>query len=291
MFNTDLVIQTSGFALTAYTLLVWFINAYVLISKDHLIVLSLSCYSVFSSYFVIHYFLLKLSSKYTTYSTERQFYILSNLIKSATLAMCVPASVQVLLGIVYTGEWPDVQIKNLGSIYAATDLVSIGMLKQMHLSTRLHHVSVVILNFVNLCNEYSKFNVCRLIVMYAMFSMLSYLVNCVLAIRFLVPKRITDCMCRVSFGIYATCCLVNWILQIYYLKQLFMENDERLIVYGYSVLICFLMWDDAVLIKWLAVSSTNYKSKIWKNNDGFKILNFTVRFCRGGGRCWTNPHV
>uniref|UniRef100_A0A7S4F235 Uncharacterized protein n=1 Tax=Chrysotila carterae TaxID=13221 RepID=A0A7S4F235_CHRCT len=82
-------------------------------------------------------------------------------------------------------EWNTQRIRNLGVLYAIPDFVSLFLVSRMAFSTKLHHVCVVVFMVANLFNDYSDDGVGRALVVYAVFSTFAYLVNLLLASRFL----------------------------------------------------------------------------------------------------------
>jgi len=82
-------------------------------------------------------------------------------------------------------EWRTTSIRNLGVLYAIPDTVSLLLVERMALTTRIHHLCVIVFMVINLFNDYSERNVWRALVVYAVFSTFAYLVNLLLASRFL----------------------------------------------------------------------------------------------------------
>ena len=70
-----------------------------------------------------------------------------------------------------------------GCLYAVLDFVSLLLVKRLSWSTIIHHVCVCVFNVVSISNDYAEENVCRLLVVYAVFSTFAYLVNLLLASR------------------------------------------------------------------------------------------------------------
>lgn len=63
--------------------------------------------------------------------------------------------------------------------------------------------------------DYTQENVCRLIMVYAVFSTYAYLVNLLLASRFMrVSNQLTAFLSYTAFAIYIVACAVNWYVDV-----------------------------------------------------------------------------
>ena len=165
-----------------------FLEVYVVSARAHFAVFAVGTYVVFSSYFVADYFLARQSTSYARIPDDKKFYVLSNLIKSAVLTAYTPQAAYLLYQAIHLDEWSTPRIRSLGVLYAIPDFVSLFLVQRMALTTKAHHVCVVIFMVINLYNDYAHENVCRALVVYAVFSTFAYLVNLLLASRFLPVK-------------------------------------------------------------------------------------------------------
>jgi len=230
----------------------YFLKGHVLETQDQFALVGVGSYICASSYFVLHYFLSEYSTSYRTVSLDKQFYVLSNLIKGAILAGCTPLAIEVLYTSVWLDHWPATVIRNLGCVYCIPDAVSLFMVRRMARTTVFHHISVCVLCMFNIYNDYAEENVCRLVVVYAVFSTFAYLVNLLLASRFLdVSDGVSVALSVGASVIYGTCCAINWVWQGYYIHHLLAINMFDWSVYVYILLMLVLVWDDLVLQKWL----------------------------------------
>ncbi len=234
------------FYLIQYTL-----TNYIMHSTQSLLIFILGSFFISGSY---HFFDYLLSLSCNTYSLihnkEKKFYVLSNLIKSSLLFVYTPSAVCILYDTMYNDNWNNLTIKNMGSLYAIPDFVSLFMVKNMSRSTKIHHILVVIFYLSNLMNDYNKENIFRPLTVYAIFSTLSYSVNFTLAIRFFKKKNLKRILIPLSFYIYSSCCIINWLWNIYYIKKLIYINNH-FTIYIYMLFISFIVWDDIILLKWL----------------------------------------
>lgn len=234
-----------------------FLEVYVVSARAHFAVFAVGTYVVFSSYFVADYFLARQSTSYARIPDDKKFYVLSNLIKSAVLTAYTPQAAHLLFLAIHNDEWSTPRIRSLGVLYAIPDFVSLFLVQRMALTTKAHHVCVVIFMVINLYNDYEHENVCRALVVYAVFSTFAYLVNLLLASRFLpVGARLSLAMSAVALVVYTSCLAVNWAWQVQFVASLharkWAEGLEHVAsIYAYLAAISMVVYDDVVLTKWL----------------------------------------
>jgi len=206
---------------------------------------------VFSSYFVCDYAMERRSTSYAAIPDDKKFYMLSNLIKSAVLFAYCPMAVNVLWEALALDVWNTARIRNLGVLYAIPDFVSLFLVSRMSVTTKLHHICVVIFMVYNLYTDYSTPSVGRALVVYAVFSTFAYLVNLLLASRFLkVGPGVSLLMSLVALGLYASCLCINWVWQCRFLWGLWWTNPS-VAIYVYCGCMSMVVYDDVVLVRWL----------------------------------------
>ncbi len=235
-----------------FLLLSAFLELYVLTSAyGHLAIFGVGSYVVFSTYFVAMYYLERFSSSYTTIPDDKKFYVLSNLIKSAVLLVYCPLVARTLYLAFAHDDWSTRRIRSMGTLYAIPDFVSLLIVRRMAFTTKLHHVVVVIFMVANLFITYEEETVARALMVYAVFSTFAYLVNLLLASRFLpVPSVVSRLMSLLAFSIYAVCLALNWAWQLSYLWRLACRSITAGLVI-YCAAMSFVVYDDLVLIRWL----------------------------------------
>ena len=235
-----------------------FLEVYVVSARAHFAVFAVGTYVVFSSYFVADYFLARQSTSYARIPDDKKFYVLSNLIKSAVLTAYTPQAAYLLYQAIHLDEWSTPRIRSLGVLYAIPDFVSLFLVQRMALTTKAHHICVVIFMVINLYNDYAHENVCRALVVYAVFSTFAYLVNLLLASRFLpVKPRMSLAMSAVALVVYTSCLAINWMWQVGFVASLharkWADGDAHAVgaIYAYLAAISMVVYDDVVLTKWL----------------------------------------
>lgn len=243
----------SGLAALMNIVAFYFLQHHVLDTRDHLGLFLIGSYLVFSSYYMIYYFLERFSASFRRiHSQDKKFYIIGNLLKAGVLISITPFAVFHLTKIIVFDEWQGETLQNLGCIYAIPDFISMIVVKRMRWSTWIHHLCVVLFNYFSILNDYQNENVLRCVVVYASFSSFAYCVNVLLASRFLGMSPTAARF--LSFGallIYAGCCAVNWCWQAYYLHRLLSTGHRHWSVYVYMCMIVLVMYDDMILNKWL----------------------------------------
>jgi len=230
----------------------WFLERYVVDNgTQHLAVFAVGAYIVFSSYFVCDYAMSRHSTSYASIPDDKKFYVLSNLIKSAVLFSYCPLAVHVLWEALAHDRWSTARIRNMGVLYAIPDFVSLFLVSRMSITTKLHHICVVVFMVYNLYTDYDTESVARALVVYAVFSTFAYLVNLLLASRFLqIGATASLFMSALALGLYAGCLGINWTWQVRFLWQLWWNNPS-IGIYIYCSFMSMVVYDDVVLVRWL----------------------------------------
>ena len=218
----------------------------------------------FCMYFVLDY-ILQVNPHYKDIPSEKKFYVLSNLIKAAVLMSLSCSTTAAMYRIIVYDQWENVLVKNAGSVYSMCDFVSLFVVKRMSRSTIAHHILVVVFNTWSMMNDYQEENICRAIVVYAVFSSFAYLVNFLLASRFLeIGFKRAFILSIGAFLVYGTCCVINWTWQTFFLKHLWLTKDweGRCWVLTFIFCIAFVMYDDIILLMWLLSNSKNMYKRL-----------------------------
>lgn len=162
-------------------------------------------------------------------------YRIANGVKAGALAiLCIPGT-KLLYDLTYsTGDNSWLLLNTVGSVYASTDAAALIYNPNCHQSTIIHHI--VVQFFYYYC-YFSDFNmevgVSKGIAVYCVLSAYAYLVNLRLAIRFLKLGHIEHVINEMSIFIYITSCMINWIVQSYFLLGgLQMMMLERVVYIG-----------------------------------------------------------
>jgi hypothetical protein len=220
-------------------------------------------YIVQSSYNWIDRLLLDNNSLYSTFNKERQLYIQKNLIKCIILSILSSYAIYVIIQGILFNFWNNEILYFMGLIYSIPDVISLIKVPNLAISTKLHHMSVAILSILNIFNDYTKPTFWRGIVIYAAISILSHLVNCYLAFRFLYPNsKLSNNLCKISLYSYILFCILNWIYQYQIIFTHLSTTFSQLDFYIYISLIHLIIWDDYKLITFLSHAVDKYKLMI-----------------------------
>jgi len=246
----------------------YFLKYYIITVMDSVKLFLLGSFTIYFLYYILDFLLTLFSPSYRNIQNDKKFYILSNIIKSSLLFIYSPLALEVLYQTIYLNYWDNTKIKNMGSLYSITDFVSLFMVENMNISTKIHHICVVIFYCVNIYNDYNNENVIRLIVIYAIFSTFSYVVNFILASRYFnIQFSVKKNMNLLALIVYVICCSLNWSWNLYYLFKLFYINNH-ISIFVYLFFVSFVIYDDIILIRWL-----NFKKNEYNNFKQIKNLN------------------
>jgi len=246
--NTRPTLAIFGIFLVVFVPLSLFLDSYVAEATHSFAIFLVGSYLVWSSYFAFHFFLLKHSSSYGRIPIDKQFYVLSNFIKSALLLSYSPLAAKMLYDVIIYDNWNVVRIWNLGCLYAIPDFVSLFLVDRMAKTTVAHHVCVCIFMCISLNNSYASDGICQSIVIYAIWSDFSYLVNLLLASRFMeIDGRLSMYLSVLAGIIYLVCCGINWTWQVQYIWKL-LQIPGLWSVYVYVPMLAVIVRDDVVLL-------------------------------------------
>ena len=173
-------------------------------------------------------------------------------------------------------------IPYISTIYASLDMAALLVLKDMHMSTTIHHVTVQCLHTYLALNNFDQSGLARPIVTFACFSCLAFLANIRLALRGIPyespqDKRLIMTITNTAWQVYIVCCTLNAVAQAYLLYALHHKISWVVtIAYGFAVI--QVTNDDIILIKWLHLQKRKMCSRFkegnaWKknNNGGYEI--------------------
>ncbi len=189
-------------------------------------------------------------TKFKEYNIERQNYIVKNYIKYNILKYIsistIPFNFLVLFNI---GDHSN-YMHFIGALYVSGD--TIALIKNMPLSksTIIHHSITTILCIINTTLNWNKANaISKLLALYCVLSCYSYNVNYCLGMRFLLSQEEQKKSKEKAKQTYLLTCFINWSIHFIYLYNYIHQIN----IYGiiYYCLICFIAYDDILLLNWL----------------------------------------
>lgn len=184
--------------------------------------------------------------RYRELSPQDQMYVCSNGLKALVLGGFSTIMTDTVWDVLWTARWNGPVMQVLAPIYVCLDLVSLYRVPKHANSTLLHHVCVVLFGLAVAARTAGPGTYEGQICVYALFSMLAYFVNGLLALRKVASPEakpfVLRCgrMCGVG---YAAVCAVHWPFQAYCAYQ-----------HSLWVLPCLFypfVMDDLVLMRWL----------------------------------------
>ena len=209
-----------------------------------------SCIAAYTvAYPVGHIGLRMLAPQFAELPRSKQVYVVSNLLKGSILAAMTWSLRHSVLDIVLERPaWDPETLRYLVPVYCGLDLVSLAMVPQMMVSTKIHHALVVLCGgYLTLLPQIQRHSLASCICVYAVCSSTAYAVNGLLALRHLVrdPDWRMRAAARASGLLYAGACAVNWASQVRTIAQ----APTRL--WPMAPILAGFVYDDLVLLRWL----------------------------------------
>jgi hypothetical protein len=183
---------------------------------------------------------------YAALSHARQRYVVSNMLKACVLCMFAVVLVDVVCEAAFRLRWDGAMLKILAPIYVNLDVVSLIMVPEMAVTTQHHHVLVGLFGVLVAFFPVDPGTYAGQIALYAVFSMLAYQVNGLLALRMLArpdSDRFISGLARACGAVYFVICVWHWTVQLYcaWIYDLWVL----------PVLLYVFIKDDIVLMRWL----------------------------------------
>ena len=194
--------------------------------------------------------------KFTNYSSDRQQYIIKNIMKSTILALLCPYGAWVATNAL-TDKWDNNAIRLGGAIYASTDALGFILIPDLPATTLAHHTIVILVFLSTLITNFQEETVMRGFVAYTFFSALTFAVNFYLGCRFLIDSNThKQRLAFVAAVIYTFSLLCNWMFQIH----IIVRCQQQLIAGFYTLTLLPIIFDDIILLNHLVKSSVSSAS-------------------------------
>ena len=139
------------------------------------------------------------------------------------------------------------------------DLIGLLLVHKLPITTIIHHSTTTLCGLFIFLKDDNHLDIITLIVLYAIFSSLTFMVNFYLGNRVhcynIVFKYYIS---LIANFIYILSCIINWLLQLY----LFFGIIWTIPLYQTILYICFLysvVKDDLILMRWLYDDQLHYK--------------------------------
>jgi hypothetical protein len=209
----------------------------------------------FNLYNVVFYLLNKYSKSFNNINPEhKKMYVVKNYIKSLYLC-CLCFTLPYYI----SGDYDILFIKRCAIYYFVNDIIGLLLVDKLPMTTKIHHCTTTLCGLFILMKKDNKVDILILIVLYAIFSSLTFLVNFYLGYR----VHSTNNNNKYYISIIANCvyiisCIINWIVQLY----LFYSIIWNIPLYHTILYVCFLysvVKDDLILMRWLYNDQIQYK--------------------------------
>lgn len=206
-------------------------------------------------YLVYYQLLERYNQKFRELKRNQKFYVLKNLSKSTMLVGLAIFTTPQLYELIQTHVWLNDQITLMGHIYVSTDVAGLLFVPKLPFTTQLHHTVVFICGIANILVDYNQPGIHRALISLTYFSILPYLVNTLLGLRYLGLPRLKKKLAVVCCVIYGICITINCIIQHAYV--FYYSEDYIFIRLIYLVLYHIIFYDDRKLMVYLYKVASN----------------------------------
>lgn len=214
----------------------------------------------FNLYNVVFYVLNKYSKSFNKINPEhKKMYVVKNYIKSFYLA-CLCFTLPYYI----SGNYDLLFIKRCAIYYFMNDIIGLLLVDKLPPTTIVHHCTTSLCGLFILMKEDNKVDIITLIVLYAIFSSLTFLVNFYLGYRVQsVNIMIKYYLSQSANAIYMISCIINWSSQLYLFYGIIWNVPLH-----HTILYVFFLYsvvkDDLILMHWLYNDQIQYKKMIVK---------------------------
>ncbi len=221
----------------------------------------LLCFIITVTMIVMKYVWERMDPRFASITpSHKRWYVVANISKAFLLGT-ITLSHRFWYGtyrMTFIDHFQVVEVKRCGVIYVATDAVALYMVPKLPRSTVIHHISSVTLVAIVTTMKLDMkgwdglLGVCKMSVLYALFSTLAFSVNAYLAFRVVYPKAAwLKLFAKVSLWTYILCCACNWSVHAIWMVSLISAYQFSAYNFLYGLCLVHIIHDDIVLIKWL----------------------------------------
>lgn len=211
-------------------------------------------------YLGVYFLLKKIDPSFEYKSYREKCYAIKNISKSFILCILTSYCFPMFIKIMSYDEWPSQLMIILGNVYVSTDVTALFFVPELPTNTKIHHTVVLILGIINTFANYQIDGIHRATTYLTFFSMIPYIVNTRLGVRFieisvLNKKRIS----YASAAVYTLSIICNFIIQNYYI---FLKSNINLVSRILYFIVYYLIFnDDILLLNYLIRSATGSSLK------------------------------
>ena len=205
--------------------------------------------TLYSIIYLSLYIAFKNKPEFINLNFNKKLYVIKNISKSIGLSLLILYGYKKFDNSFYNDIWDSYSYHRIGFMYASCDILSLLIVRKLPLSTKIHHITVLIFSFINSGIDYQIDTYWRGLIVYTMFSCFSYLVNAYLGIRMIYKNEITKLTCKIALYVYLYGCIINWLYQLFIIYKWLLRLSPGIILY--SGMIGMVVYDDIILIKFL----------------------------------------
>lgn len=200
-------------------------------------------------YYMYYNLLMRRNAIFRGLEIERQMYVIKNLTKSTFLFLLAIISTPWVYELVTIGNWENHRIKFIGSVYVSTDIAGLLFVPDLPKTTKIHHTIVFFLGMMNILVDYQQDGIHRALIALTYFSILPYLVNTLLGLRFLGFPELKQNLALISYWVYGASIIINCSYQNIY--TIFYCQSWFLVRIVYLCLYYMILYDDLKLLSYL----------------------------------------
>ena len=188
--------------------------------------------------------------KFRTLPIHKQYYVVKNIIKSATLVIICGISLPTIIFPVYmNGMWSNYWCHRIGILYTTNDFMGLILVDKLPTTTRNHHIITTILCLISLGIDFQISTLGQMLFVYTLASASSYLVNFHLGARLLYEKNELVHIKKSARNIYFISCMINWGWHVIWcIKNYNLLYFQHML---YFLFLFFIIKDDIILLRWL----------------------------------------
>tara|TARA_R100001163_G_C5054382_1_gene190924 strand:- start:351 stop:1208 length:858 start_codon:yes stop_codon:yes gene_type:complete len=220
-------------------------------------------------FYVFYYTILyKFNRNFRKLSHRRRLYDVKNITKATILSFLTFYLTPHVYDMITTGKWDNDIITYFGNVYVSTDLAGLLFVRDLPNLTKIHHTVVLCLGIFSICVDYGVSGIHRNLIALTYFSIIPYLVNCLLGTKDLrFPSVIYKWLAIISSIMYAICITINFLYQ--HITILFYSEDLLLVRIAALIIYHLIFMDDRNLMYWLFKVAKNPKFN--KNIDNKEV--------------------
>jgi hypothetical protein len=219
------------------------------------------------NYGALNYYLTQTSEHYRKLEYHRKCYMVKNLSKSLMLFMMLASAPRFLFQTMIYQNYDNWWITFYGNVYVSTDLTALLVVPKLPMTTKIHHICVLLFGMVNILVDYEQEGFHLVLVPLTVFSCFPYIVNFYLAYRWSPLPFKNSVLIQLCFWTYGLSIMANLFFQHYYVFYLF---EPQYINYIYLCLYYLaILRDDLKLMQYLFYKGFTSRKMKYKeiNND------------------------